>query len=342
MLNRKWKIRAVSFFFVTVAGVVLFKVGRSLIIVPKVIHKNKSVAISGKNEFIEVIHTAFDKDSRKIILKSSKIKETNENILDFSNMVTTFNISPEETVTIFADQTHFLSPQSKQAKMMGNVKLSTDDGLLLRTEKSFVDIDEKTAKGDTDVFIDQDDTSFFAKSYYFDMNKKIVTLIKNVKGNLAKDLITADKLVIEFDKIIGKDFKNVHSFGNSSYKTDQYNLKANKEIIYRKEYAEANGNVDLDFSKDNKRYHVNTYHLTMNLENKIIKKVTAHGNLIIKVDNSTTIKGNHGILENDLLTVFGNAVITNEKGNILCEKAILNTETSDIRVYNSKGIVKRN
>ena len=80
----------------------------------------------------------------------------------------------------------------------------------------------------------------------------------------------------------------------------------------------------------------------MNLKDNVIEKVTAHGNLIIKVDDSTTIKGTHGILENDLLTVSGNTVITNEKGNILCEKAILNTETSGIRVYNSKGIVKRN
>lgn len=342
MLSRKWKIRSVSIFFIAVSGFVLFKVGRSLVFVPKVVHKNKSVKIFGKNEFSEVIHTAFDKDLRKIILRSSKIKKNNENILDFSNMIVTFNMSSKETATVFADQTHFLSPQSKQAEMNGNVKFSTDDGLLLKTEKSFVDFDEKIAQGDADVFIDQDDTSFFAKSYYFDMKKKTVTLIKNVKGNLAKDLITADKLVIEFEKIIGKDFKSVHSFGDSSFKTDQYNLKANKEIIYKHEYAEANGNVDLVFSKNNKRYHINTYHLTMNLENKIIKKATAHGNLIIKVDDSTTIKGNHGILENDLLTVFGDAVITNEKGNILCEKAILNTETSGIRVYNSKGIVKRN
>ena len=342
MLNRKWKIRAVSFFFVTVAGVVLFKVGRSIIVGPKFVHKNKSAKISGKNEFSYVVHTSFDKDSKKVILKSSKVKETNENILNFSDMITTFNISPEETATIFADQTHFMSPQSKQAEMRGNVKLSTNDGLLLKTEKSFVDLDEKTVRGDADIFIDQDDTKFFAKSYHFDMKKKIVTLIKNVKGNLANDLITADKLVIEFEKVTGKDFKSVHSFGNSSYKTDQYNLKANKEIIYKKEYAEANGNVDLDFLKNNKKYHVNTYHLTMNLKDNVIEKVTAHGNLIIKVDDSTTIKGTHGILENDLLTVSGNTVITNEKGNILCEKAILNTETSGIRVYNSKGIVKRN
>ena len=341
MLSREWKIRAVSFVFIAVAGFVLYKVARSLIIVPKIISKNKSERISGKNEFSNVVYSSFDKDSNKITLKSSRIQETSKNSFDFSKLITTFNISPEETVTVFADKTHFISQKSKQCEMKGNVKLSTESGLLLETEESFVDIDHKIAKGNTDIIITQDDTRFFAKKYHFDMNKKIVTLTKNVKGNLSGNLIFTEKLVVEFEKEIGKDFKNIHTFGNSSYKTNQYDLKADKEIIYKKEYAEANGNVDLDFVKNNKNYHVNADKLTMSLQKNVIKKVTADNNLVIKVDNSTTIKGNHGILENDLLTVSGNTIITNEKGNILCEKAILNTKTSDIRIYNSKGIIKK-
>ena len=335
------KIRAVSFVFLVAAGFVLYKVARSLLIVPKVIHRNKLVRTSEKNEFSDVIYSSFDKDSNKITLKSSKIQEKTKNSFDFNNLITTFNISPKDSVTILADQTHFISQKSKQAEMKGNVKLSTKSGLLLKTEKSFVDIDQKIAKGDTNISIIQNDTKLFAKKYHFDMNRKIVTLIKNVKGSLSDDLIETDKLVIEFEKDIGKDFKNLHSFGNSSYKTNQYNLKSNKDMIYKKEYAEANGNVELNFVNNGKNYLINTDKLTMSFQNNIIKRITARDNLIIKVDNSLTIKGDQGILKDKLLTVSGNTLITNEKGNILCEKAMLNTKTNDIKIYNSKGIIKR-
>ncbi len=342
MLNRKWKIRAVSFTFLVAAGFVLYKVARSLLIVPKVIHRNKSVRTSEKNEFSDVEYSSFDKDSNKITLKSTKIQEKTKKSFDFNNLITTFNISPKESVTILADQTHFISQESKKAEMTGHIKLSTKDGLLLETEKSFVDIDQKIAKGDTDIILTRNDIKLLAKKYHFDMNQKIVTLIEDVRGNLSGDLIETDKLVIEFEKEIGKDLKNVRSFGNSRYKTNQYDLKSNKEIIYKKEYAEANGKVELDFVKNGKNYHINTDKITMSLQNNVIKKITAHNNLIIKVDNAITIKGNSGILEDKLLTISENVVIINEKGNILCEKAILNTKTNDIKTYNSKGIIKRN
>lgn len=328
--------------FIAAAGFVLCKVGRSLVFVPKIIHENKSEKISEKSEFLDVDYSSFDRDSNKITLKSLKIQEESKNSFDFSKLVTTFNTSPEETVTIFADQTHFVSHKSKQCEMKGNVKLTTKSGLLLETEESSFDIDQKIAKGDTDIVITQDGTRFSAKKYHFDMNKKIVTLIKNVKGNLSGDLIFSEKLIVKFEKEIGKDLENVHAFGNSSYKTNQYALKANKEIIYKRGYAEANGNVDLDFVKNGKNYHVNSDKLTLNLQKSLISKVTAYNNLVIKVDNSTTVKGNYGVLEDNFLTVSGNTIITNEKGIILCEKAILNTKTSDIKTYNSRGVIKRN
>ncbi len=341
MLNRKWKIRAVSFVFLVAAGVVLYKVGRSLLVVPRIIHKNKFEKISGKNEFSDIIYSSFDKNLNKITLKSFQVQEKENNSYDFSKLVTSFKVSPTETVTIFADQTRFISQESKKCEMEGNVKLSTESGLLLETERSFVDIDQKIAKGNTDIFVTQNETKLSAKKYNFDMNRKIITFIKNVKGNLSNNLISADKLVIEFGKEIGKDIKEVHAFGDSRYKTTQYEVKANKEITYKREYAEANENVELAFKSNNKKFYVNANKIVINLKNDVIKKISAYDKLIIKVDNSIIIKGNLGIFENDHLIVSGNTAIINEKGNILCEKAILNMKTNDIRVYNSKGIIKR-
>lgn len=342
MLKRKWKIRAIAFLFVGAAGFVLWKVSRSAFSIGRGILERESNKTSEKNEFKDVVYTSFDKDSNEIMLEASKVKETSDKVFDFSNLVTTFNISPNEMATIFADDTHFVSKDSKQCEMNGNVRLLTEEGLLLETEQSFIDMDRKIAHGDTEILITQDDTEFFAKKYQFDMENKIVTLIKDVKGNLADDLIVADKLVIDFDKSIGKDLKKVHAFGNSSYKTAQYNIKAAKEIIYTNQYAEANGNVDLDFKKDNHNYRVKSDHITMDLNENVIEKVVAKGNLRIKVDDATSIQGDHGILENEFLTIIGNIVIFNEKGKILCKKAILNMKTNDIRVYESKGVIKKN
>ena len=342
MLNRKWKIRTISLLFVGAAGFILYKVGRSAFAVTKVIRERESSGVSEKNEFSDVVYTSFDENSNKITLKSIKVKETNNEVFDFDNMTTTFNISPKETATIFADETRFVSKESKQCEMSGNVKLTTEKGLLLETEKSFVDIDKKIARGDTDIRITQDDTKFFARKYKFDMGKKIMTLIKDVKGNISDDLITADKLIVEFDKVIGKDLKKVHAFGNSSYKTKQYDLKAVKDIVYTKQYAEANGNVYLDFEKNKRKYRVKSDHIMMDFKENLIKKVVAENNLEIKIDDATSIKGDHGVLEDNFLTVTGNTVISNGKGKILCKKAILNTKTNDIKVYDSKGIIKRN
>ncbi|MBO7453792.1 MAG: LPS export ABC transporter periplasmic protein LptC [Alphaproteobacteria bacterium] len=342
MLKRKWKIRAISFLFVGAAGFIFWKVSRSAFSISRVMLERSSNEISEKNEFKDVVYTSFDKDSNEIILESSKVRETSDKVFDFSNLVTTFNISPDETATIFADDTHFVSKDSKQCEMNGNVRLLTEEGLLLETEQSFIDMDKKIAHGDTEILITQDDTKFFAKKYKFDMGNKVVTLTKDVKGNLANDLIIADKLVIDFDKAIGKDFKKVHAFGNSSYKTVQYNIRSSRDMIYTDQYAEANGNVDLDFKKNKHNYRVKSDHITMDLKENVIEKVVAKGNLRIKVDDATSIQGSYGILENDLLTITGNTVIFNEKGKILCKKAILNMKTNDIRVYESKGVIKKN
>ena len=60
--------------FLAAAGFVLYKVGRSLVVVPRIIHKNKPVKNLIKNEFSEVVYSSFDRDSNKITLKSSKIQ----------------------------------------------------------------------------------------------------------------------------------------------------------------------------------------------------------------------------------------------------------------------------
>ena len=341
MLKRKWKIRAIAFLFVGAAGFILWKVSRSAFAISRVVLERESAGISEKNEFRDVVYTSFDKGSNEVTLKSSKVREVGNKAFDFRNLVTTFNISSDETATIFADESHFVSKESKQCGMKGNVRLLTEDGLSLETEKSFIDMDKKIAYGDSDILITQDDTKFFAKKYHFDMGNRVVTLIGGVEGNLADDLIIADKLVVDFDKVIGKDFKKVHAFGNSSYKTVMYHIKAARDILYTNQYAEANGNVCLDFKKDKHNYLVNAEHIAMNLKEDAIKKVVAEDNLRIKVDGSTSIRGDHGILEDDFLTITGNTVIFNEKGKILCKKAILNMKTNDIRVYESKGVVKK-
>ncbi len=342
MRNRKWRIRVISLLFLGAAGIIVYKVGLSVLVVSHVIHQNKLIKAKEFNEFSDVTYTSFDKNSNQIQMTSSKIKESNKEIFDFSDMKTTFNISPNETATIIADQTHFVSRESKQCNLKGNVKLTTEGGLILETKESFIDIDNKIAKGNTDVTITEKDVKLVSKKYHFDLEKKIVTLITNVKGKINNDQMYADKLIIEFKKSIGKDIKKIQAFGNSSYVTSQYDLKAKDKIIYEVNHAEAYGDVNLKFRQNRHNYLVKSNSLLFDFNNNIIKKVNANKKLIIYIDNSTVIRGDSGVLEHDLLTITGNTVISNEKGNIICKKAILNTRTNDIKIYNSKGVIKKN
>lgn len=323
------------------AGFIVYKVGVSVKGISSVIRQNKLGKTESYNEFSDVSYSSFDKDSNQITITSSKIKEKNKEVFDFSNMKTVFKISSDENATILSDQTHFVSKKSKQCKLKGHVKLSTEKGLVLETEESFVDIDNKIAKGISDVTITLDNIKLISKRYHFDMNKNIITLMNKVNGNINNDLLYTDKLIIEFNQKISKDIKKVLAFGNSSYITDQYDLKAKDKIISEHDHTEAHGNVSLKFRKNKNNYLLKANHLYFDFNNKLIKKVNANENLIIYIDNSTVIRGSSGVLENDFLQINGNTIISNEKGNIMCKKAILNTKTNDIKIYDSKGVIKR-
>ena len=145
----------------------------------------------------------------------------------------------------------------------------------------------------------------------------------------------------EFKKILSKDLKKIYAFGNPIYKTENYILKSEDYIKYEKEKAEANKKVNLKYEKEKKNYDVSAEHLTVFFENNVIKKLIAENNLIMKIGNETKVKGNRGILENDLLTITDHVIISNKNGNVLCEKAVLNTRTDEMKIYNSKGIINK-
>lgn len=324
------------------AGFISFKVFRAVSFVEKTSTRSPHFKLSSKNEFSNVFYKSYDdKNSNDFSLTSSKIKEKDGADFDFQDLVSTFQISENEMGTISAKESHLVSKNSKKCSFRGDVKLTTNNGLKLQTEESFVDLDKKIAKGNTDIFITQNGSNLFSKKYYFDMKNKIITLEKQVKGCIEKNEISSDKLVLEFEKILSKDLKKIYAFGNPIYKTENYILKSEDYIKYEKEKAEANKKVNLKYEKEKKNYDVSAEHLTVFFENNVIKKLIAENNLIMKIGNETKVKGNRGILENDLLTITDHVIISNKNGNVLCEKAVLNTRTDEMKIYNSKGIINK-
>lgn len=342
MLRRRWKIKAISLTFLLLAVGILFKLLSSLIVFEKIFPKHKILILPlDKNKFFGVSHTSFSEDSNEFSLKSSEVSEVDKDKFNFKNLETNFKISENENGKITADESHVVTSESKKCDFKGNVKLTTDSGLTLQTEESFVDLNKKIAQGNTDILITQDKTKLYSKKYYFDMDKKTVILIDQVKGDVKGNFISTDKLTVEFDKSVGKDIKKIFAEGNSLYRTPQYTLKSKGSIDYMKDKAKADKNVELHYKKSDRIYDINASHMKVDFLGNSIKKIYAYDKLMIKTDNSTTIKGKKGILENDLLTVTENVIISDKRGVVFCDKVVLDTKTNNTKIYNSKGIIKK-
>ena len=341
MRKRKWKIRAISLSFLILAGGVLFKVLRSIIISQKNLPEQQQVLTTPSGKILGVSHSSFSEDSNNFSLKSSEVDEVNKDTFHFKNLESDFKISETEKGKITADESQMETVDSKKCDFNGNVKLTTESGLTLETEKSFVDFDKKISQGDTDIRITQDKTDLTSKKYFFDMNTKTVVLTDQVKGNVNGNFISTDKLTVEFDQSVGKDVKRILALGKSLYKTPHYSLKAGGSIEYTKDRAKADKNVVLLYKKDKKLYDIKSSHMDVDFSGNSVKKVTAYGKLVIKTEDSSTIKGEKGVLEDNFLTVTGNVIISDKRGVVFCDKVVLDTETNNTKIYNSKGIINK-
>ena len=337
MRNRKWKIRLIASTFAVLAVIICFNVCRSLWMVENVIPRNEVVK-SPANAFSELTYKTYNGDEKKMILKSSEVKEVADGVLDFTNIISEFKISEDETGKISADKTLALTKEAKKCEFTGHVRLTTDKGLVLETEKSFVDFDKNIADGDVAVSITQNDVRLSSEKYHFDMSNKIAVLTERAIGYIGDDCVNSDQLVIELSNANKKELKKVRALGNASYQTKQYLLKAAGYIEYDKENVRAFKSVKLKYKQNGITYNISADNLCGKIKNNVLHNVSAKGHLIIKT-NDTLITGDKGTLRDNVLTVTDNVVVSNIRGKVLCREAILNTVTNEMQIYNSKGII---
>ncbi len=338
MHNRRRKIKLIAGAFVVLAFLICFKILYSVLTANNIYYKN-SFKNNSMNSFADITYKSYENNKSNVFIKSSEVTEENNGIINFKNLISTFKISKEETATISSDKSRALTSNAKQCEFIGNVKLSTENGLFVETEKLFVDFNKNIAYGNHPIQIAQDNIKLTAQQKcFFDMNGKKIILTGQVKGYINEDLVIADKMEIEFGDVLGKDLKKVKAFGHPSYKTSQYYLKAVDNIEYNQCTVEAHNNVILKYKEKGNAYDVNANHLFGDIKENILNKIWGNGNFVIKTD-SYIIKGNRGTLFDNILTVNDNVTILNNKNTIICESATFNTNTNELKIYKSKGLV---
>jgi lipopolysaccharide export system protein LptA len=288
------------------------------------------------NYFSEVKIKTHDKRGKEINLKSDDIYETKKDNYTLKNIVSTFTLSNGEVGTISADVSNAIRGEKTECEFIGNVILSTESGLLIKTEELLVDFNKKTASGNAAVAISRDNVTVSAKKYFFSMEENVLTLADDAKGFFKSDKVSSNKMIIRFDA--AKNIQSVNAIGNAVYISKNYQLKAKSGILYYPDKALAQEDVVLLYRKDGNDYNVRSDAMRARIVDGKLNNIEANGSLIIKTKD-VTIRANKGILENDLIRVFGNVAISNEHGNVFGSAATLDTKTGDVSLDKSSGIV---
>lgn len=347
MRNHRRRIKILALLFFIPVGFVIYKVVRSVFFIEEGLIRSRIPKMpidpnaSGGNAFSSLTYTSYDQNSQKFSLQSSSVEEKNNSEFEFQNLVSHFKISDNESGTISAKQAEVSTKDERLCTFIGNVKLTTDSGLQLTTEKAFTNFNNQTAEGDTPVIISQKDQKFSANKYFFDAKRKLAQLEGNVQGNMAKDSISSDKLLVEFDDLNGGNPKKVIATGNSTYKSVDYILKSSESLEYNKNFVDAKKNVRLHYKKGRKFYDLKSDFMRIELKQNRVKKANASGHIFIKTETGATVSGNKGVLENDMLTITDSVKMTDARGTVLCDKVVISLKTGSVAVSNSKGIIRK-
>jgi LPS export ABC transporter protein LptC len=335
--TRRAKIKFISILF-AVAAVGIFVMLSAFLIGTKKDMFEGNAFRHGKNSFSNVSFKTFDSSGKNISLKSDEVYESQKDHYVFKNLVSAFALSNGELVTVSANQTKAIRKDRTECEFIGNVKLSTESGLLMESEKLFVDCNKKIASGDSDVVISQENTHLSAKGYFFDMNNNTLTLNNKANGSFKSNKISANKMIICFNDMHKKSVKSIDAFENANFTTPDYTLKASKSILYTENEVKASQNVVLFYHKDSSSYDVRADSMQAKINNGALGTVKANGSLIIKTKDAK-IRSDSGILDGDNVNVFGNVVISGKHGNIFGKTATIDTKTGKVLVSKSSGIV---
>lgn len=264
------------------------------------------------NAFVDVDVKVNCKNGKEVHLLADTVKETGHNTFLLSNVSSKMALTDSDEASVTADHVDSEYKNNTLCKLRGNVKFSTKSGIKLNTQSAVVDFKNNIISGDSKVIIVHEATKLSGNSYYFDVNKYILTLTGDAQGITASNDIKAEKIEIVFAK--------------------------NNDSISVKE-VKAMGNANILYKNNGKKYKIYSANLQalMN-EHGGVREVKSSSFLKIKTDTGV-IQANSGIFKDGIVNVSGNVSILSEYGNILGEKATLNLNTGEMTVNKSSGIV---
>jgi lipopolysaccharide export system protein LptA len=334
--RRRTRIKFIAVFFVVVAAAILAAL-MVFIFGTKKTFLGDSFSSQNDNFFYKVRLRAYGNNVKEINLLSDDIHESGKDSYVLKNMLSTFTLTNGETLTISADVTKAVGEGKMQCEFTENVKLSTKSGLMAETAKMFLDIDEKTARGDMAIVITIKDTKLSGGKYLCDMNNNVLTLSHNAEGTNKIGKINADELIIYFDDANKKNIRRMNATGNAIYSADIYTIKA-KKLLYGNDMIEAQNDIVLLFQKDGNSYKVQAAFMRAHISQGTIAYVEASGSLLIKTKDAT-IHANKGTFKGDKIKVAGDVVVSGESGRLFGNAATLNIQTGDVSISQSSGIV---
>ncbi|MDR2068056.1 MAG: LPS export ABC transporter periplasmic protein LptC [Holosporaceae bacterium] len=328
-----------SVFFIVAALGVIVALAIPVISAKKLI-SSLDINFHGKNNaFSEVTFKTKDDKGRKISLSSKKASESKKDNFIFEDITLTFTMSNGENGTVSADLTKAIRADQTLCEFTGNVRLKTDAGLSIETEKSLVDFTKKIASGNDGITISRKDVKASSQKYFFDINKNILTLTGNVEGFLRTDRITSDKMIINFAEEYGKSAKSMEAVGNAFYVAANYRLRARKNILHSGNNVEARDEVILLYKKNGNHYDVRSDHMRATLDQYgVIDDIVATGSLLIKTKDAI-IRADRGVFKGDMVTVCDNVMVSGNQGDIFGNSATLDIRSGEISINNSSGVM---
>jgi lipopolysaccharide export system protein LptA len=300
------------------------------------------------NMFSNISYKTYDSNGKEITLSSEKVTEEEKNNFVFQQMTSNFSLSNGENCSVSADTTKLIKEDKTICEFTGNVKFSTSSGVQLKTEKSVVDFEKKTADGNSDIFVEKDNARLGARNYHLDIENKIAILTGNAHVTSNNHTISCDKMIVCFlgdlkNLSDTKSIKSINAEGNAKLASPNYTLTAKKNILYTAASTVASivadTRVNLVYKKGKKVFDIKSGHMIAILDkNNRIEEINATNFLTIKTPDAI-IKSKKGILKGNKASVFGNVVISGANGDVFGESAVLDIDTGSIAIEKSCGIV---
>lgn len=293
-----------------------------------------------KNTFLKFFYKTSDASGKEVVVTAEKVVEETKDNFIFEKVTSNFILSNDETGTITSNFGKVVRGNRSMCEFRDNVVMTTKSGMLLRTDVAVFDSEKNVISGNSRINITKEETKLSSDKYTFNTEKNILTLTQNAKAYNRDRDVTANELTIVLDNENDDSVRQLIASGNAFLKSADYDLFAKDRLMYEQNKIKATKDVELIYKKDGKNLNVKSDQMDAFLSDQSdIKEIFADGNVIIKTKDSV-VKANHAVYkDNNKVIASGNVVISKKQGDIFGEEAELDTNTENVVIKKSSGIV---